>query len=284
MATYSWYGGNTVFKDTIGGGQNTYGVLRFNNDELTSGNLGTQLFFGFNLSNGTPYPVNFDGYFSQGYDSTKFSCDTTGCSWGMYGVNDDTAMQISYSLSQNNTGSSRTIAFKYDDKTIFSIIQSAYSSGSGTTMKTTYTINAIKFNIKEHALFLQSSLSNYLFTCSNTPLMAENDNDEYFAYWVTNSSSSFSLGHIVANSSFRNDYNMTYVSGNKTYFNFTTINYYNYTNVTVNVLNTLTMKVTNQKATISDNIAVCSVTTSKTCTIENNIQFNNPDFVFKITM
>ena len=282
MATYKWYGGNTVFKDSLGDGAAVSRVLRFNNDELVSGNLGTQLFLGFNMSNGSSYPNNFDGYFSEGYDVTKFSTDTTGCSWSIYGVGDDTASPVSYSLSQNDTGTDRTIKFKYDNITIFSIIQSAYSNG--TTTKTTYTINAIKVNIRNNALFLQSSLSSYNFTCSRVPLMAQNDNDEYFAYWVTNEYSSFSLGHIIANSLFRNKYNMTYVSGSTAYFSNTDINYYNYTNVIINVLNNRTMNVTSKKATISDNIAICSVTNSKTCRVENNIQFNKPDFVFKITV
>jgi len=114
--------------------------------------------------------------------------------------------------------------------------------------------------------------------------MGYNVNDEYFAYWVTNEYSSFSLGHIIANSLFRNKYNMTYVSGSTMYFNNTDINYYDYTNVIINVLNNRTMNVTSKKATISDNIAICSVTNSKTCWVENNIQFNKPDFVFKITV
>lgn len=282
MTIYKWYGGNTVFKDSLGDGAAVSRVLRFNNDELVSGNLGTQLFLGFNMSNGSQYPNNFVGYFSEGYDVTKFSTDTTGCSWSIYGVGDDTASPVSYSLSQNDTGADRTIKFKYDNKTIFSIIQSAYSNG--TTTKTTYTINAIKVNIRNNALFLQSSLSSYNFTCSNVPLMSQNDNDEHFAYWVTDKYSSYSLGHIVANSSFRNNYNMTYVSGSTVYFNNTDINYYDYTNVRINVLNNRTMNVTSKKATISDNIAICSVTNSKTCRFENNIQFNKPDFVFKITV
>lgn len=40
MATYSWYGGNNEFKDTLGNGAAISGVLRYNN-ELTSGSVGT---------------------------------------------------------------------------------------------------------------------------------------------------------------------------------------------------------------------------------------------------
>lgn len=34
MATYSWYGGNNEFKDTLGNGDAISGVLRYNNNEF----------------------------------------------------------------------------------------------------------------------------------------------------------------------------------------------------------------------------------------------------------
>lgn len=287
MATYSWYGGQNEFKDTLGNGAAKSGVLRFNNGELVSGNLGTQLFLGFNRPNNSQYPTNFTGNFSDGFDSTKLSCDTTGCSWSAYGVNDETATPISYNISQNNTGASRTINFKYNGITIFSIIQAAYSGGDTTTKKT-YTFNAIYQPLvsdTDYALVLVSSTNPYKFTYNTAPLLIDTDNQLFnvFIFNKTNTSDTNGI-YATMSQSFRDAYNMQYVSGNNNYYSQNDVYYFNYTTYTANVYDILTKKFTQQQISISDKLELYQVDiASKTCTRINLIQFSDPDFVFTLT-
>lgn len=282
--TYSYYGGTTTFYKENDDGDIMQGQLRYSSTSdkaiLSSGSEGTAVYLGF-IKDGSPYPSSeyFNNNFDEGYNQNKLTTDTDGCKWQLYGVNDETASPVQYYIPKNETGSERTIKFKYGDKTMFSIIQKAYSSG---TTKVTYTINAIKIEITENALFLASSLNNMIFTCNSNPLMAENDSDEYYAYWVTNSYNSFKLGHIVANQLFRDNYNMKFVSGNEYMFNNMTTDYYNYTNTYINVYNNVTSNLSTRKASISDRITICEVQ-GRQCTVTDTIQFSKPDFIFTIT-
>lgn len=286
MATYSWYGGNNEFKDTLGNGAAISGVLRYNNNELTSGSVGTQLFLGFNMSNDSPYPNKFNGYFNDGYDNTKLSCDTTGCSWSMYGVNDDTASPISYSLSQNNTGSSRTIKFKYDNKTIFSIIQAAYSSG---TTKITYTFNAMYFTLNtdtDYCLVIMPSTSSYRFNYTSNPILidVDNMNNCVFYYNTTDVNDNEGIGVLQMSQTYRDQYNMEFVSGSNTLYSKNYVYYFNYTTQYANEYNTITKKFTQKQYSVNDNLALCTVDfTNKVCTVDQIFQFSSPDFVYTCT-
>lgn len=132
------------------------------------------------------------------YDSTKLSCDTTGCSWnGAANMSDDTAGNITFSITKNTTGSSRTINFKYDNNTIFSIIQSAYSSG--TTTKKTYTFNAMYFTFNtdtDYCLVILHTTSSYIFNYKSKPILLDtnNKNNCVFYYNTTNVNDTAGIG------------------------------------------------------------------------------------------
>lgn len=293
MSKYNWYLGPKTFKSNSG--DQLIGQLGFG-DEISSGILelklssGTTCYLGMASSGSYPSSDRFEGNMDSEYTGIG-NCTTEDDNGNEVGewycgdhFSDDTAADIWINIPKNNSGSERTINFNYNYNTLFTIIQPVYVN----TTKKTYTFNVIYqalFADTDYCLVLVSSTNAYMFSYKTSPQLIDTDNNliNMFMYNKTNTSDSAGI-YIEMADSFRDSYNMSYVSGNKTYFNMNNVYYFNYTQANCNVYDTLTKKFTQQKINISDKLALYQVDrTNKTCTQTNLLQFDDPDFVMTLT-
>lgn len=199
-------------------------------------------------------------------------------------MSDNTAGNITFNITKNTTGSSRTIKFKYDGTTIFSIIQAAYSDG-----KTTYTFNAMYFTFNtdtDYCFVILPSTSSYNFNYISNPMLIDtnNKNNVVFYYNTTNVNDTVGIGILSINQSYRDVYNMKFVSGSNTLYSKNDVYYFNYTVQYVNEYNTITKKFTQKQYSVDDKLALCTVNFSnKTCTVDEIFQFSDPDFIYTMT-